>query len=71
MQPFVQIDSSLQRKYTGTGLGLPLASSMAELHGGRLAIESEVGVGTTVTLFFPPSRTLIHAPVAALVTEIG
>jgi two-component system cell cycle sensor histidine kinase PleC len=65
MQPFVQIDSSLQRKYTGTGLGLPLARSMAELHGGRLTIESEVGIGTTVTLFFPPCRTLTLASEAA------
>ena len=64
MQPFEQIDSSLHRKYQGTGLGLPLARSMCELHGGRFAIDSIVGTGTTVTVRFPPERSLRKAPVA-------
>ncbi|MDE2228271.1 MAG: response regulator [Alphaproteobacteria bacterium] len=58
LQPFEQIDSSLHRKYQGTGLGLPLARSMCELHGGSLAIASTVGHGTTVTVRFPPARSL-------------
>jgi len=62
LQPFEQIDSSLHRKYQGTGLGLPLARSMSELHGGRFAIESTVGQGTTVTVHFPPERSLRKAP---------
>jgi two-component system cell cycle sensor histidine kinase PleC len=53
LRPFGQIDSSLARSYQGTGLGLPLARSMAELHGGRLDIESEPGKGTTVTVRLP------------------
>jgi len=57
LTPFGQIDSSLSRRYEGTGLGLPLARSMAELHGGRLDIESEPGSGTTVTVSLPASRT--------------
>jgi signal transduction histidine kinase len=57
LTPFGQIDSSLARRYEGTGLGLPLARSMAELHGGRLDIESEPGTGTTVTVSLPASRT--------------
>lgn len=42
----------------GTGLGLPLVKSMIELHGGRLRLDSTPGEGTTVTLSFPPERTV-------------
>jgi signal transduction histidine kinase len=55
---FGQIDSRLSRKHTGTGLGLPLSKGLAELHGGTLDIESEVGVGTVVTVQFPPERVM-------------
>ncbi|MDP6832468.1 MAG: ATP-binding protein, partial [Alphaproteobacteria bacterium] len=58
MQPFRQIDSDLNRKFTGTGLGLPLAVELAEMHGGSLALSSTLGVGTTVTVRFPPERTV-------------
>ena len=58
LQPFGQIDSSLARKYEGTGLGLPLVKSLLELHGGSLVIDSEPGLGTTATALFPPQRTL-------------
>jgi len=58
LMPFVQIDSSLQRKYAGTGLGLPLARSMIEHHGGDFEIESKVGEGTAITVRFPPGRSL-------------
>jgi len=53
MAPFGQIDSSLARRFEGTGLGLPLARSFAEKLGGALTIDSEVGVGTTVTIRLP------------------
>jgi signal transduction histidine kinase len=56
--PFQQVDGSLARKHEGTGLGLPLVKSLTELHGGKLHLESEVGVGTTVTVWFPPDRVL-------------
>jgi len=56
LRPFGQIDSSLARRYEGTGLGLPLSRSLTELHGGRLEIESEPSAGTTVTVWLPPSR---------------
>jgi PAS domain S-box-containing protein len=56
MMPFGQVDSSLARKYEGTGLGLPLTKMLVELHGGRLELESETGVGTTVNIRFPAGR---------------
>jgi two-component system cell cycle sensor histidine kinase PleC len=52
--PFEQIDNSYGNARGGTGLGLPLVDGLVRLHGGRLVIESEVGVGTRVTAFFPP-----------------
>ncbi len=57
-ESFGQIDNRLSRKYDGSGLGLPLARHLAELHGGTLTIESEVDQGTVATLRFPPERSL-------------
>ncbi|MHA1568088.1 MAG: ATP-binding protein, partial [Alphaproteobacteria bacterium] len=56
LTPFEQIGSAMVREHDGTGLGLPLVKSLAELHGGGLLIESEVGAGTTVTVRFPAKR---------------
>ena len=53
---FQQIDSDLNRKFEGTGLGLPLAKAMIELHDGSLSIESAVGHGTVVTIVLPAGR---------------
>ena len=53
MKPFRQIDSALNRRYEGTGLGLPLARAFTELHGGRLEVDSVPGVGTTVRMAIP------------------
>ncbi len=58
MAPFAQVDSTLSRRYGGTGLGLSLVKMMSELHGGTLALESELGTGTTATVRFPPERVL-------------
>ena len=46
LERFGQIDSALSRKHDGTGLGLPLAKELMEMHGGTLVLTSEVGVGT-------------------------
>lgn len=53
MTAFKQIDSTLGRKFEGTGLGLPLAVRFTELHGGKLKIDSNPGHGTTVTVSLP------------------
>ena len=58
LAPFGQVDSGLSRKHEGTGLGLPLARAFAELHGGRLEVLSTPGAGSTMTVRFPPERTL-------------
>jgi signal transduction histidine kinase len=59
---FVQIDNRLARKYQGTGLGLSISRALAELHGGTLAILSEPGRGTTVTLHLPAARMIAAQP---------
>jgi signal transduction histidine kinase len=56
LRPFEQIESTYTRKYKGTGLGLPYAVRVTEMHGGKLSIESSVGQGTTVRVWLPPSR---------------
>jgi signal transduction histidine kinase len=43
-QPFIQIDSAMNRQYTGTGLGLALVKRIVELHGGNVGLTSEVGI---------------------------
>lgn len=50
LAPFGQVDSSINREYTGTGLGLPLSKSLIELHGGTMMIDSVPGKGTTATV---------------------
>jgi signal transduction histidine kinase len=52
-QPFVQLDSSLSRQHEGTGLGLALVSRLTEMHGGSLAVSSEVGQGSRFTVSLP------------------
>jgi PAS domain S-box-containing protein len=63
LTPFRQINTGLQRRYEGTGLGLPIAKQLIELHGGELVIESSPGTGTTVSFLLAASRV---EPVAQL-----
>ncbi len=56
LEPFGQVENTLARSYEGTGLGLPLARRMTELHGGRLTVRSVKGVGTTVEVWLPATR---------------
>jgi signal transduction histidine kinase len=59
MAPFGQVESKVRRKQEGTGLGLPLAKQLVELHGGTFVIESRINVGTTVTFVLPPKRIIL------------
>lgn len=56
MLPFQQIDTSLARRYEGTGLGLTLTKSLVEMHGGILELTSRLGEGTLVTVHLPQWR---------------
>jgi len=61
LSAFGQVDSALSRKFEGTGLGLPLASSLTELHGGTLELDSTYGKGTTVTVLLPAERVVLRS----------
>lgn len=61
LTPFVQIDCETNRKYQGTGLGLPLSKNLAEMHDGKLELESKYGEGTVVSLVLPESRVRLKA----------
>lgn len=56
LSPFGQIDNPLRRPFDGTGLGLPLAKALVEMHAGSIDLQSEPNAGTTVTLRFPAER---------------
>jgi signal transduction histidine kinase len=56
LTPFGQIENKMTATHNGTGLGLPLAKAMLELHGGTLEIHSKPGRGTLVVLNFPATR---------------
>ncbi|CAE7272295.1 unnamed protein product, partial [Symbiodinium necroappetens] len=56
LEPFVQVDSQTRKTDQGTGLGLPLAKSLAELHGGSFVMTSREGQGTQVVIRLPRAR---------------
>jgi PAS domain S-box-containing protein len=62
-QPFTQIDSGLARKFEGTGLGLAMVKLLAELHGGAVAMESEAGEGSVLTVWLPMRTPVQVQPV--------
>jgi PAS domain S-box-containing protein len=55
-QPFIQLDSNLNRKYNGTGLGLVIVKQIAELHNGYVSIDSEVGKGSCFSVTIPQNH---------------
>ena len=56
-EPFVQLDGSMTRSYSGMGIGLTLARELAELQGGRITVESAIGKGSTFTIHLPSRPT--------------
>ena len=56
-QPFGQVDNRLERRYEGTGLGLPLTKALVDLHSAAIAIDSARGRGTRVTVTFSRAVT--------------
>ncbi|HVM32581.1 MAG TPA: ATP-binding protein [bacterium] len=66
---FWQADSSANRKYQGTGIGLALVKELAEVQGGRVSVESQLGQGTTMTVTLPYEEASV--PVAALSHAAG
>ncbi len=68
--PFSQADSSTQREFGGSGLGLSICKALIEVMNGKISLESQVGVGTTVyfTITFPKAAKMAlkgRAPIAA------
>ena len=69
--PFFQARASLSRPYEGTGLGLSVVRGLIGLHGGSIAIESELGKGTIVTVRLPlDCRAITQKNTAAVIDTI-
>jgi signal transduction histidine kinase len=58
LEPFRQVENALTKKFEGTGLGLPIARRLVELHGGRLEIASAKNLGTVIKAHLPADRVL-------------
>lgn len=63
--PFFQADSTYDRKYEGTGLGLSVVKGLTSLHNGSVEIDSTFGAGTCVSIYLP-----IHGPKGGVVTSL-
>jgi len=61
-QPFVQVDGRSVRRYEGAGLGLALADRLVRLHGGRIEVQSSVGLGSTFAVVLPIAPANPAAP---------
>jgi signal transduction histidine kinase len=61
-EPFGQVENAFTKKYEGTGLGLPLAKALVELHNGEIRIESALNAGTTASIILPPESAAPATP---------
>ena len=74
LRPFGQVDQGFNKKYEGTGLGLPISAALVRLHGGTMTVESEKDKGTRVTVLLPksePGRHSAEAPAMAIDSVAG
>jgi signal transduction histidine kinase len=62
LEAFSQLDAGLARRHEGTGLGLPIARAIAELHGGYFQVRSEPGRGTTIRITLPAATSVVPLP---------
>ena len=65
LEPFEQVETAITKTYEGTGLGLPLAKRLVELHGGTIVVSSVKGVGTSICVRLPAERTVGEVAQAA------
>jgi signal transduction histidine kinase/CheY-like chemotaxis protein len=65
-EPFQQLDSSIRRRYGGSGLGLSISRRFVEMHGGKMWLESRVGEGTAITFSLP-----LEAPLPGTLVQSG
>jgi signal transduction histidine kinase len=70
-QPFVQLDSGLNRQYEGTGLGLVMVKQIAELHDGQVMVTSLIGQGSTFTVALPYQMSESTARSTELITPFS
>jgi PAS domain S-box-containing protein len=68
--PFIQIDSSLNRKYEGSGLGLVLVKQIVELHSGSIDVKSELGKGSCFTVCLPHPCNNLNTPLDSNYSEL-
>lgn len=68
-QPFVQLDSSLNRQQEGTGLGLTLVKQIVELHGGTISVQSKIGQGSCFTIRLPDSCLIIDNNISVVALD--
>jgi CheY-like chemotaxis protein len=68
-EPFIQLDSNLNRQYNGTGLGLALVKRITALHGGTVSVSSQVGQGSCFTVSIP-YVTRDHVPIKPIIASL-
>ncbi|WP_254031777.1 PAS domain S-box protein [Planktothrix agardhii] len=70
-QPFVQIDSALNRQYMGTGLGLTLVKKIVEIHGGEVKVKSTIDLGSCFAFRLPCQDLLLKSPQSSQETAVN